>query len=217
MEGANNEDSRLPHRMVSIARNIGTSPKIHALSLSGASDFAQTEDIPDRDFTEANFLGLVRGQAFAYPDCVSDIATPAQTINGTLWGTNLAMIANLVGTPYMPQIDDGILVLEDVAEAPYRIERMFWQLKHAGILDKQRAIILADFADCEPSNGLGYAYSMNEAIETLRQIAPCPVLTGFPFGHVPAKVTLPIGAQASVAIDGTRYVLSVRDYLADAT
>ena len=181
-----------------------------------ASDFAQAEDIPARDFTEANFFGLLRSpsdQVFTYPECVSDVALPAEAINGTLWGTNLAMIANLVGTPHMPHIDDGILVLEDVAEAPYRIERMFWQLKHAGILDKQRAIILAEFSDCDPSNGMRYPYSMVEAIGTLREIAPCPVLTGFPFGHVPKKVTLPIGAPASVAIDGARYALSVRDYL----
>ena len=178
-----------------------------------ASDFAQTDDIAARDYTEQNFFGLLRSEAYTYPECVSDIATPAQTINGTLWGTNLAMIANLVGTPHMPTIDDGILVLEDVAEAPYRIERMFWQLKHAGILDKQRAIILAEFSDCEPTNDMRYPYSMAEAIGTLRKIAPCPVLTGFPFGHVPAKVTLPIGASARVAIEGARYVLSVRDYL----
>ncbi len=182
-----------------------------------ASDFAQTDDILARDFTEVNFFGLLRGQTFAYPECVSDIATPSQSINGTLWGTNLAMIANMVGTRHMPKIDDGILVLEDVTEAPYRVERMFWQLKHAGILDRQRAIILAEFSDCEPTNGMRYPYSMTEVIETLREIAPCPVLTGFPFGHVPAKVTLPIGAPASVVIDGPQYVLSVRDYLADAT
>ena len=198
------------------AFNLAALARANFVTFAGpmiASDFAQTEDLPARDFTEANFFGLLRTHAYAYPECTSDIVTPTQTINGTLWGTNLAMIANLVGTPHMPQIDHGILVLEDVAEAPYRIERMFWQLKHAGILDKQRAIILAEFSDCEPTNGMRYPYSMTEAVETLREIAPCPVLTGFPFGHVPAKVTLPIGAPASVAIDGAGYVLSVSDYL----
>lgn len=198
------------------AFNLAALAEANYITFAGpmiASDFAQTDDIAARDFTESNFYGLLRNETFAYPECVSDIASPAQTINGTLWGTNLAMIANLVGTPHMPQIDDGILVLEDVAEAPYRIERMIWQLKHAGILDRQRAIILADFSDCEPSNGMRYPYTMAEAIQTLREIAPCPVLTGFPFGHVPKKVTLPIGATASVAIDGARYVLAVRDYL----
>ena len=198
------------------AFNLAALAEANFVTFSGpmlASDFAQTDDIPARDFTEANFFALLRGETYTYPECVSDGATPTQTINGTLWGTNLAMIANLVGTPHMPQIDDGILVLEDVAEAPYRVERMFWQLKHAGILDRQRAIILAEFSDCEPTNGMRYPYRMTEVIETLRGIAPCPVLTGFPFGHVPAKVTLPMGAPASVAIDGARYLLSVRDYL----
>ena len=198
------------------AFNLAALAQANYVTFSGpmlASDFAQTDDIAAREFTEVNFFGLLRGETYSYSECVSDITLPKQSINGTLWGTNLAMIANLVGTPHMPHIDDGILVLEDVGEAPYRIERMFWQLKHAGILDKQRAIILADFADCEPTNEMRYPYSMVEVIETLRDIAPCPVLTGFPFGHVPAKVTLPIGASASVAIDGARYVLSVRDYL----
>ena len=198
------------------AFNLAALAEANYVTFSGpmiASDFAQSDDLNARDFTEANFFGLLHGETFAYPECVSDIASPAQTINGTLWGTNLAMIANLVGTPHMPRIDEGILVLEDVAEAPYRVERMFWQLKHAGILEKLRAIILAEFSDCEPTSGMRYPYSMAEAIETLREIAPCPVLTGFPFGHIPAKVTLPIGARASVAIDGTRYVLTVRDYL----
>ena len=198
------------------AFNLAALAEANYVTFSGpmlASDFAQTDDIPARDFTEANFFGLLSGESYAYPECVNDIANAAHTINGTLWGTNLAMIANMVGTRHMPKIDDGILVLEDVTEAPYRVERMFWQLKHAGILDKQRAIILAEFSDCEPTSGMRYPYSMTEAIETLREIAPCPVLTGFPFGHVPAKVTLPIGAAASVVIDGPRYLLSVRDYL----
>ncbi len=175
-----------------------------------AVDFAQTDDPPARDFTEAQFAGLLSAAktGYVYPACVSDIAHEPSTINGTLWGTNLAMVAHLIGTPYMPKIDDGILVLEDIGEEPYAIERMFWQLKHAGILDKQRAIILGDFADCEPDANLRYRYNMTEVIETLREIAPCPVLTGFPFGHIPAKVTVPVGVPASLSISGTRYAFS---------
>jgi muramoyltetrapeptide carboxypeptidase len=180
-----------------------------------AVDFAQTDDLPARDFTEAQFADLLSAEKsfYTYPECTSDVAHENATINGTIWGTNLALVAHLIGTPYLPTIGDGILVLEDIGEEPYAIERMFWQLKHAGILDKQRAIILGDFADCEPAANLRYRYSMAEAIETLREIAPCPVLTGFPFGHVPKKVTLPMGARASIAVAGPRYLLSVFDYL----
>lgn len=175
-----------------------------------AVDFAQTDNLTARDFTESQFIGLLSAaqSGYTYAECLSDIAHEACTITGTLWGTNLAMVAHLIGTPYMPTIHDGILVLEDIGEEPYAIERMFWQLKHAGILDKQRAIILGDFADCEPDVNLRYRYNMTEVIETLREIAPCPVLTGFPFGHIPTKVTVPVGVFASLSISGTRYALS---------
>jgi muramoyltetrapeptide carboxypeptidase len=180
-----------------------------------AAEFALSDQPESRDFAETHFGGLLAAAktGYSYPECVSDLTHPTTVIDGTLWGTNLAMVTHLVGTPYMPQIDDGILVLEDIGEAPYRVERMFWQLKHASILDRQRAIILGAFTDCEPAASMRYPYSMTEAIETLREIAPCPVLTGFPFGHIPAKVTLPMGAPASLAINGSRYTLSVRNYL----
>ena len=180
-----------------------------------ASEFAQTDDLPARDFTEVQITGLLSAakSGYQYPECVSDAEHDARTISGTLWGTNLAMVAHLVGTPYMPKVEDGILVLEDIGEEPYAVERMFWQLKYAGILDKQRSIILGAFTDCKPGANLRYPYNMAEVIETLRALAPCPVLTGFPFGHIPAKVTLPMGALATINVDGPRYTLSVQDFL----
>ena len=182
-----------------------------------ASEFAQTDDLAARDFTEAHFTGLLSATktAYVYPECVSDTTHNVGTINGTLWGTNLALVVHLIGTPYMPMIEDGILVLEDIGEQPYAVERMLWQLKHAGILNMQRAIILGEFTDCKPGANPHYGYSMAEVIETLREIAPCPVLTGFPFGHVPAKLTLPLGAPARLNVDGLRYTLSVRDFVND--
>jgi len=200
------------------AFSLAALAQVNYVTLAGplaASEFAQTDDLVARDFTETHFSGLLSSAkaGYVYPDCASDMAHEPSTIHGTLWGTNLAMVTHLVGTPNMPTIDDGILLLEDIGEEPYSVERMFWQLKHAGILDKQRAIILGMFTDCKPGASLRYPYNMTEAIETLREIAPCPVLIEFPFGHVPAKVTLPMGALATVKIDGPRYTLSVRDYL----
>jgi muramoyltetrapeptide carboxypeptidase len=160
-------------------------------------------------FVADEFLDVLTNPTHAYPECESDISLRAQSIEGTLWGTNLTMISHLVGTPFMPLIDDGILVIEDIAEQPYRVERMLWQLKHAGILDRQRAIILGQFTQCDPSPSLRYPYAMAEVIETLRTMVSCPVLTNFPFGHVAKKTTLPMGARAKLSIDGTRYQLEV--------
>jgi len=64
-----------------------------------------------------------------------------------LWGGNLSVLCSLIGTPFLPAIDNGVLFLEDVAEHPYRIERMLTQLLHAGVLANQQAIVLGQFTD----------------------------------------------------------------------
>lgn len=142
---------------------------------------------------------------------IDDITAPhgydARRIDGTLWGGNLSLLAHLVGTPYFPSIDDGILYVEEVAEEPYAIERLFMQLWHAGVLQRQRALVLGDFADCQPTNPARYPYCMDEVLETLRQLLPYPVLTGLPFGHVARKVTLPFGAPGTLSISEGGYSL----------
>ena len=110
--------------------------------------------------------------------------------------------------PTFPAIDGGILYVEEIAEEPYAIERLFLQLHHAGVLARQGAILLGDFTDCVPKNPARYPYAMDEVVETLRAFAPCPVLTGLPFGHVARKLTLPFGMRRLLALDAGRYTLS---------
>src|SRR4029077_12256147 len=114
--------------------------------------------------------------------------------SGTLWGGNLAMVAHLVGTPYFPHVDGGILFLEDVCEHPYRIERMLYQLHHAGVLARQRAILLGRFTEFE-LNGNDGGYDLEGAVAQLRSLVNVPVFTGLPFGHVADKLTLPVGGN----------------------
>ena len=64
---------------------------------------------------------------------------------GTLWGGNLAIVCGLLGTPWFPKVDGGILFVEDINEHPYRVERMLTQLLHAGVLDRQKAVLLGHF------------------------------------------------------------------------
>lgn len=126
---------------------------------------------------------------------------------GVLWGGNLAMVASLVGTPYLPQIDGGVLFLEDVGEHPYRIERMLTQLFHAGVLSRQKAIVLGRFTEyrlAPHDNG----YDLSSVISWLRTVVRVPVVTGLPYGHVKLKATLPIGREVGVATeDGMAYLL----------
>ena len=121
--------------------------------------------------------------------------------SGVLWGGNLAVLASLVGTPYLPAPRSGILFLEDVNEHPYRIERMLTQLLHAGILGRQKAIVLGQFSGIRPvphDRGFG----LRTVVQRLRSQLRCPVLTGLPFGHVATKVCLPVGARVALAAEG---------------
>lgn len=120
---------------------------------------------------------------------------------GTLWGGNLCMLVSLLGTPHFPRIKGGVLFLEDVNEHPYRVERMLLQLQQAGVLDAQKAVLLGAFSDWKPSP-LDRGYTLKSAIAQLRTRTRTPILTGLPFGHVPTKVCLPVGARASLVVQG---------------
>ncbi|MGY4828886.1 LD-carboxypeptidase [Sphaerotilaceae bacterium SBD11-9] len=118
---------------------------------------------------------------------------------GVLWGGNLCVLSTLLGTPHWPKVKGGILFLEDVNEHPYRIERSLLQLHQAGVLDAQKAIVLGAFTEYRKSP-LDRGYTLKTAIEHLRSVTKTPILTGLPFGHVPTKVTLPVGAKVTLLV-----------------
>jgi len=119
----------------------------------------------------------------------------------TLWGGNLSVMTSLIGTPYFPEIRGGILYLEDLAEHPYRIERMLTQWLHAGILARQKAIVLGAFTHYALSSH-DAGFQINTVVDRLRQQIKVPVLTALPYGHVATKVCLPFGAQAQLMVQG---------------
>jgi muramoyltetrapeptide carboxypeptidase len=126
--------------------------------------------------------------------------------DGVLWGGNLAVLCSLVGTPYLPQVKGGILFLEDVAEHPYRIERMLTQLLHAGVLAQQKAIVLGQFTEYKlvPHDK---GYKLQSVVNWLRSQLKVPVLNNLPFGHVPTKVLLPVGTPVDLLVQGRDVLL----------
>ena len=120
----------------------------------------------------------------------------------TLWGGNLSVLVGLLGTPWFPMVDKGVLFLEDVNEHPYRIERMLEQLRMAGVLARQRAIVLGQFTGSRSVPGYDRGFCMHVVIDRLRALVKAPVLSGLPFGHVPTKVLLPVGASVDLAAQG---------------
>lgn len=157
-------------------------------------------------FTEQHFWLALRKAQFTV-EWQGD--GPQCEVQGTLWGGNLAMLISLIGTPWMPTIDKGILVLEDVNEHPFRVERMLLQLEYAGILNRQSAIILGSFSGAAP-NEYDAGYSLESVYAFLRSRLSVPLITGLDFGHEQRTVTLPIGANATLknTRQGTQLTLS---------
>jgi len=121
---------------------------------------------------------------------------------GVLWGGNLAMLSTLLGTRHWPEVKGGVLFLEDVNEHPYRVERSLLQLHQAGVLARQKAIVLGAFSGWKPTP-LDRGYNMKTVVAHMRTLLPkTPVLTGLPFGHVPTKVTLPMGQRVELLVNG---------------
>jgi muramoyltetrapeptide carboxypeptidase len=133
------------------------------------------------------------------------------TYEGMLWGGNLAMVAHLVGTAFMPVVDGGLLFLEDTSEHPYRVERMLYQLHYAGVLARQKAILLGAFTDYQPYPH-DEGYDLDAMVKHLRARIGVPIYTGLPFGHIRDKLTLPVGARATLIARSGASELILRDY-----
>ena len=161
------------------------------------------------EYTLRQFWDCLRGPRHTVRGLAG--ANPQVDVHGTLWGGNLAMVNHLIGTPFWPQIEGGILFLEDIAEHPYRIERMLLQLHYAGVLERQKAIVLGDFSGyrlAPHDNG----YDFDAMLAFIRQLVAVPVLTGLPFGHIKEHCTLPFGAQAQLVSDGEGFELTAGGY-----
>lgn len=155
------------------------------------------------EIAEASFLDALDGSQEAVGFACAD-APRGLDVAGRLWGGNLSLVASLVGTPYLPRLR-GVLFLEDINEAPYAVERMFIQLLQAGVLQRQKAVLLGAFNGYRLSSHDG-GYDLAAAVTWLRAaLKPhgVAVLGGLPFGHVRTKLTLPHGARCRLVRDGS--------------
>ena len=163
-------------------------------------------EAPD-DIMEACFEDLLSGQGEGAgwllsrqtQQAYADRKPGVWARDAVLWGGNLAVLTSLLGTPYLPSIQKGVLFLEDIAEHPYRIERMLTQWLHAGILAQQKAIVLGQFTQYKLTPH-DKGYKLDSVVGWLRSQLRIPVLTDLPFGHVPTKVCLPVGATTHLLV-----------------
>lgn len=119
---------------------------------------------------------------------------------GALIGGNLCVFASMLGSPFFPDCQGKILVLEEIGEEPYRIDRMLTSLRLAGVFSQISGLVLGQFTDCSPASPQ-QSYSLSEVLHQHFGAAPFPVLSNAPFGHTENKWTLPLGIEASLDAD----------------
>jgi muramoyltetrapeptide carboxypeptidase len=143
------------------------------------------------------FGGVPRAGAWEVPAPGAGVVA-ARTIrpgraSGPLLGGTLSILAHLAGTPFLPPLDGAILLLEDVGEKPYRVDRCLTQLRLAGALDGVAAVAVGQLIDCD-DGGVLAADVVREAVLALG----IPAVEGVPAGHDDANFALPLGARATL-------------------
>jgi muramoyltetrapeptide carboxypeptidase len=130
---------------------------------------------------------------------------------GHLVGGNLALLSAVHGTPYQPRYDGAILVLEDVNEAPYRIERMLLQLRLSGALQGCAGIAFGSFTNTgeRDTGGLGGTRSLDAVLREAADIAGVPTLCNIPMGHIDDQWSIPLGMMAELDADEKRLTVTM--------
>jgi muramoyltetrapeptide carboxypeptidase len=117
---------------------------------------------------------------------------------GRIIGGNLAVFAALVGTEYFPNLTGKILLLEDIGELPYRVDRMLNQLRLAGTFKKSKGIILGRFVDCNEIDPAKKTLSLGEVIQQYIGTLKIPSIYTFPHGHIKDFLTVPFGLRVNM-------------------
>ena len=123
---------------------------------------------------------------------------------GLLFGGNLSMVCAMMGTPDLPSASGALLFLEEVGEAPYRVDRMLTQLRLSGALAGLRGIIVGHFTDV-PDHEDGER-RLDEVFAETADALEVPCVAGVPIGHVDQQWTLPLGRTAEL-VEGAVHVL----------
>ena len=156
-----------------------------------------TEDHFWRVLTSTSKIGPLEGPA----------GRPARSMRegkqtGTLLGGNLSVLCTLLGTHYSPSWQQVLLVLEEIGEEPYRIDRMLMHLLHANVFSSISGLAFGQFIDCRPKDSSKTQFTVELILEQFTHDLHLPVIADLAYGHLPKKLTLPWGLRAR--IDGTR-------------
>jgi len=117
---------------------------------------------------------------------------------GRILGGNLSILVSIMGTEYFPQFKDSILLLEEINEPPYRVDRLFNQLKLAKIFKQVKGIILGRFVNCYESDSEKKTFTLNEVIADYFTSLKIPVFYNVKYGHIKDTMTIPFGIKCRI-------------------
>ena len=179
--------------------NLALLAQTGAISYTGPTAIADFGGEETDELTTELFGELMRGELelFSFESEDSD----AVDGHGVLWGGNLALVCSLLGTPYFPQVDGGILFLEDVGEAEYRIDRMLNQLALAGVLGKVAGVIFGRCSRCTIGLPDYAGFTMPQLLDQYLAPLGIPVFADANIGHIRDQLSLPVGALVRMDAD----------------
>lgn len=212
-EGARNHPTLLVGYSDVTALHLAFYAKARWPGLSGpvVTEWAKADEA-----TLNSFRAWSRGDVAGFVEEFDTSLTPMVpgTASGPLLGGNLSVLSRLLGTPYAPDFEGAILVLEDVAEAPYRVDRMLSHLQHAGIFDAVAGVVLGHFStgDLDPDTP---TLSLETVFEEYLAARSYPVVTGLPYGHLLPRCSLPIGVPVRLRATVEEATLEAHSPLVD--
>jgi muramoyltetrapeptide carboxypeptidase len=155
-------------------------------------------------FTEEQFWRMITSSEpfgkLANPDNERFFVLNKGNASGTLLGGNLALITAIMGTEYLPSFENSVLMLEDIGEPPYRVDRMLNQIKLAKGFEEANAVVLGRFVDCYEADG-NKSLTLNEVIADYFTNLSRPVIYNFKHGHISDNITVPFGVNCSINTD----------------
>ncbi|MGA7540162.1 MAG: LD-carboxypeptidase [Steroidobacteraceae bacterium] len=183
--------------------SITPKPVIGFSDITALHQLLQREQLVSIHGPTVTQLSRVDALAQARLFALLEAATPAAALTGTdtyfggaaegpLLGGNLSVLTRLLGTPFLPPLEGAILLLEDVGERPYRLDRMWTHLALAGVFRQVRGIVLGAFTGCEEKEA---AYSSADVLRDLAQTTGLPCVAGFPIGHGEHNQPVPLGVR----------------------
>ena len=150
-------------------------------------------------YTEENFWRLVSSTKKVGNLEASELAVLNQGRgSGALLGGNLSLVVNCLGTRFFPSMREVILVVEEVDEAPYRVDRMLMQLVNARIVSQLKGVVFGQFTRCEQRDPAKPSLTSAEVLRDFALRLRCPVLANLEYGHIARKLTIPFGLRAQI-------------------